>query len=175
MHAAARPARRPLAPLAPRRRRRPLTRAASSPPQVAGLLHGNDGWSRNFWLRLEETLHMALAPPLCLHPSHTVARISNALQYNRLKLNAAPSLAAADAAGRSAAAPAPVPAPADAAAAPPTGLSLEFLPLPVRAPRFGGASVIGAEELAARAAASEFAAVDAAAEAAAAAAAVGEG
>ena len=50
------------------------------PPQVAGLLHGNDGWSRNFWLRLEETLHMALAPPLCLHPSHTVARISNALQ-----------------------------------------------------------------------------------------------
>ena len=125
MHAAA-PARRPLAPLAPRRRRRPLTRAASSPPQVAGLLHGNDGWSRNFWLRLEETLHMALAPPLCLHPSHTVARISNALQYNRLKLNAAPSLAAADAAGRSAAAPAPVPAPAAAAAAPPTGLSSSF-------------------------------------------------
>ena len=114
---------------------------------------------------------MALAPPLCLHPSHTVARISNALQYNRLKLNAAPSLAAADAAGRSAAAPALVPAPAAAAGAPPTGLSLEFLPLPVRAPRFGGASVIGAEELAARAAASEFAAVDAAAEAAAAAAA----
>ena len=93
---------------------------------------------------------MALAPPLCLHPSHTVARISNALQYNRLKLNAAPSLAAADAAGRSRRARARSRA-GRAAGAPPTGLLLEFLPLPVRAPRFGGASVIGAEELAARA------------------------
>ena len=77
----------------------------------AVLHQGSAPWSDAFKQRLEAMLLLATAPPLCLRPTDSTAavgRLTNAMQYNRLKFNCAELRCAA----------------------------LEAPPLPVRAPRY---------------------------------------
>ena len=78
----------------------------------AVLNRGDAAWSPAFKQRLEHVLIAATAAPLCLHATVAVGRLSNAMQYNRLKYNGA--------ALRSAYVP--------------------FSPVPVKAERYTGAS-----------------------------------
>jgi len=81
----------------------------------AVLQHGSAPWSTAFKQRLEAMLLLATAPPLCLRPTDSTAavgRLTNAMQYNRLKFNCAELRCAA----------------------------LEAPPLPVRAPRYAEAA-----------------------------------
>lgn len=55
----------------------------------AVLNRGDAAWSPAFKQRLENVLITATAAPLCLHATVAVGRLSNAMQYNRLKYNGA--------------------------------------------------------------------------------------